>query len=1062
MSVMTEKEILASIIPEPKIEKVTLETTTDRKTRVTIKFSISDVVDDDAIGTWFEEASYEKYFLPSIELSYSFKPIEEDDDEFFEKQDFSITGINEPDTDFLAPDGSRVNKFSFEYSKVLNKEPYYLRARIYSRFDIEELERQEGIDLFFLNEQIGRGQFNRKLKTAVLIDEYTVRYPLQDFRARNFATTFSLDENNIISSFSRSYQDAIDKFEESKRQSKDFLSNLMITRNAQGEAKFLFIFDSLSFFKRKSEYRSFFRRMTGHEQAEVLRGADIESLKVLRKRVKVVEDSSGARSVIDFPDQETLETIAFLRKPPQTDTEGFISYKTEMGAAKEIKFSFDQQADPKAKGLYFITGTDYDIASRTDGVYSYGVSISIVDNVKRVLRKRIEDFIRMTNEVEEFYNILILPENYDSLTNLPKKRITEALGTTVTWSGYTEKLGDMIRMFAPGYQENEKITSFFKMFEEKPESISPEAVEVLAEIMRTTSRNALTSIGEPKGLSIGKVRRKTTDPSITSEKFYTSPRKIFDANVPNMSGIEYLANFSEDVSEDVLKEIASLSESTGQVGLKVIDGAKFERRLETEINKFFTTLDSVPSPFLNNDPPVSLTSTGSSYLSPSAMFRQRSTPIITTDVSDTTAASDFIRTNVLRTGNLSNIGRLAGEPEFVLTGGSKEAAFLSQLGTTFSNSEEAKTVLKDETTKQRATTRRVLINVDSDTMNTLNRENITQTNEERKNFESFVFSKFAKVMSTPNLGTERTLGNTTNDSITELDVTSGDNLWTPMTADQRRQNYESAPNQITAISLLNSTQSNLTRFDNSLVNQGEYKVSTDFLVKMQYLTGFLRTTDGLFSVNHPSFRDLTLDVYRENKGKNLLCRMKPWVMEEMGVRTTKTDSPIYDSVFIIKPVEEFVATETIDLSVFEEEAAAADHRRFAFENEYELDTHRLIIEISQATSTRDALISENEEISEEIAVLTEQKNDVNQEVTFLNAQINEFERNRVRPSTPWSAGDEMNSEIPRRRDELSREFFRLTGEIASLQERLESNQETIRELNTEISSKQAELDEVQS
>ena len=1058
MSVMTEKEILASIIPEPKIEKVTLETTTDKRTRVTIKFSISDVVDDDAIGTWFEEANYEKYFLPSIELSYSYKEIEEDDDEFFEKQDFSITGINKPDTDFIAPDGSRVNKFSFEYSKILNRDPYYLRARIYSKFDIEQMEREEGIDLFFLNNQTGRSRFSRKLKTAVLIDNYEIKYPLQDFRARNFATTFSLDENIIISSFSRSYQDAIDKFEEKKRKSKDFLSNLMITRNAQGEAKFLFIFDALSFFKRKSEYRSYFKRMTGHEKLEVLRGTDIQSIKVLRKRVKIIEDATGARSVVDFPDQNKIDTIAFLRK--QANMDEFISYETRKGAAKEIKFNFDQQSDPKAQGLYFITGTDYDMANRTDGVYSYGVSISIVDNVKKVLRKRIEKFIEHTNHVEEFYNILTLPENYDSLTNLPKRTITKALGTTVTWSGYTKMLGEMIRMFAPGYQENDKITSFFKMFEEKPESLSPEAVEILIEIMKMTSRNALTSIGESRGLSIEKIKRKTIDLTMTSEKFYTTPRKIFDANIPKMSGVEYLANFSEDVSEEVLREISSLSSDTGEIGLKVIDGANFERRVETEINKFFTTLDSIPSPFLDSDPPVSLTSTGSSYLSPAAMIRPNDEPIITTDISNTKKSRKFLQTNVLDTGNSLNIGRLAGEPQFVLTGGSKEASFLSQHGVTFSNSEEAKTVLKNELSKRFTATRTVSVNVDasSDAFESLNRSSIQQANEERKKFESFVFSKLAKVMSTPNLGTERTLANTTNESMAEMDVTSDNNLWAFMSHGRRRENYESAPNQVTALSIYNSSQRDLTKVVDSVINQGEYKVSTDFLVKMQYLTGFLKTTDGLFSVGHPSFRDLTLDAYRENKGKNLLCRMKPWAMEEIGVRTTKTGSPIYDSVFIIKPVEEFTVTETYDLSAFDDIAVESDHRRFAFENEYELDFFRLNGEIAQARSTRDALISENEDLSEEVATLTEQLNDVNQEVNALNYQINEFERNRVRSSVPWGAEDELSPRIPERRDELSRQYFRLLADIRRLEERIESNEETIRDLNEEINSKQAELD----
>lgn len=1045
MSVMTEEQILSSIIPEPKLEQITLETTSDKKIRVTIKFSISDVVDDNAIGTWFEEANYEKYFLPSIELSYSFKAIEEDDDQFFERQNFSITGINRPDTDFIAPDGSRVNKFSFEYTKVLDREPYYLRARVYSRFDIEQLELEEGIDLFFLNDRVGRGQFNRKLKTAVLIDNYTVKYPLQDFRARNFATTFSLDENAIVGSFSRSYQDALARMEENKRQSKDFLSDLMITRNAQGEAKFLFIFDALSFFKRRSEYRSYFMRMTGIEQSRVLRATDIESLRILRKRVKITQDSDGNRNVIDFPDQDTLETVVSLRKPSNVDE--FVSYDSSLGAAKQIRFSFDQMADPKAQGLYFITGTDYDVANRTDGVYSYGVSVSIVDNVKKVLRDRIDRFISATNEVEEFYNTLVLPQNYDSLTNLPKKTVQAALGTTVTWSGYTQMIDDMIRMFAPGYQERESVKSFFRLFEESPESLSPEAVEILAEIMRTISRNALSSIGESKGVSTGKQRRSFTSSSISSEKFYTSPRKVFDANIEKKTGLEYLANFAEDVSDDVLRELSSLASETNDVGLRVIDGADFERRMETEISKFFNTSNSIPTPFLDNDPPTSLTSTGSSYLSPSALLRRTGTSILTTDVSDVSSARGFLSENILRTGNLENIGRLAGQPEFVLTGGSREAAFLSQFGATFSNSEENKTVLKDEVGKAMTTTRRVSVNVD---FNAINRSSMVLESESRKDFESFVFSKFSKIMSTPNLGTERTLGNTSNESIAEVDVSSPDNLWAPMTPASRRNNFDSAPNQIKALSLINSAQSDVTKLTNSLTSQGEYKVSTDFLVKMQYLTGFLRTTDGFFNLSTPSFRDLTLDVYRANKNKNLLCRIKPWVMEEMGVRTTNTGSPIYDSVFIIKPVEDFTVTESVDLSAFEQEAVFRDHERFAFENEYELSERSLIIEISQARSTIDSLNQQNENIMQQIAELTEQRDDLN----LVIAQHQETKRLN-QAGNPYRDWWERN-------EQLSREFFGLDAEIRTKQETVDENNEVIAGLESEINSKQSELDSITS
>jgi hypothetical protein len=1037
MSIMSEGQILDSVIPEPKIEQITFETTTDRRMRVKIKFSISDVVDDNDIGTWFSEAEYEKYFLPSIELKYNNEPITESNpNRLGVSQTFPISGINEPQTSFTAQDGSRINKFSFEYKMVLDKEPYYLQVKITSKFDIESLEREEGIDLSFLSES---SQIF-KTKTAVLIDESTVQYPIQDFRARNFSTTFSLDEDTILNSFSRSYQEAAEKMERDKRESKDFLSNLMITRNAQGEANFLFIFDALSFFKRKSRYRSYFSRMTGFEQASVLRQTDIESLKVKRKRVRVLEESTGARSVIDYSDQHTLETIAYLRKP--SSSEEFLSYDTELGSAKQISLSFEGSSRPRSRGLYFITGTDYDVADRTDGVYSYGVSVSIVDNLRGILRERISSFSNMIVEIEEIYNILTLPQNYDSLTNLPKKTISAALETTVTWSAYTEKLGDMIRLFAPGFQEDDKVSSFFRLFKETPENLSPEAIGVLIDIMRMVSSKALSAIGESKGSSIGTRGIGSTDPLLVSEKFYTYPTKLFDVNVPKMSGLEYLADFSENVSEDILLEISSLSRDTGQVGLKVIDGATFESRLASEVTKFFNVSDSFPSPFLTNET-VSLTSSGSSFLSPSAQHRPGESPIIMTSATDTRSAKSFLSNNATSTGNLSNIGRLPGEPKFVLTGGSKEATFLSQLGVTFENSEEARTVLKNELGKTRS-------GATSTSFDAINRASVNQVNQSRKDFESFVFSRLSEAISSPFLGTERTLGNTVNNTVTELDVTRDNGE----SQAERSDNYESLPNQIKSLSIINSTQNRLSKMNKPSTSHGEYKVSTDFLVKMQYLTGFMRTTDGFLRLSLPTFKELTLDAYRENKGKNLLCRMKPWAMEEMGIRTTKTGNPVYDSVFIIKPVEDFTTTESINLpEFFAEEADRQNHQRFTFEADYEPDLDLLRDNITRATSSIDTLTSSNDDILGEILERVGRKQTIEQSLENLSQR----RRDPFRPDSSATQVEQnyMDSVLETR---LTEEHEILTSAIRVLRERFEVNEETIGRLQEEVRLNQSQLE----
>ena len=75
-------------------------------------------------------------------------------------------------------------------------------------------------------------------------------------------------------------------------------------------------------------------------------------------------------------------------------------------------------------------------------------------------------------------------------------------------------------------------------------------------------------------------------------------------------------------------------------------------------------------------------------------------------------------------------------------------------------------------------------------------------------------------------------------------------------------------------------------------------VSSEFLTKVQYLSGFSRDEEDL-NVRIPVWEDLTVDVYRQNQNQNLLCRISPFQRTRLGIRTSSNGKPIYDAVFII-------------------------------------------------------------------------------------------------------------------------------------------------------------------
>jgi len=241
-------------------------------------------------------------------------------------------------------------------------------------------------------------------------------------------------------------------------------------------------------------------------------------------------------------------------------------------------------------------------------------------------------------------------------------------------------------------------------------------------------------------------------------------------------------------------------------------------------------------------------------------------------------------------------------------------------------------------------------------------------------------------------------------------------------------------------------------------SHGEYKVSTDFLVKMQYLTGFMRTTDGFLRLSLPTFKELTLDAYRENKGKNLLCRMKPWAMEEMGIRTTKTGNPVYDSVFIIKPVEDFTTTESINLpEFFAEEADRQNHQRFTFDADYEPDLDLLRDNITRATSSIDALTSSNENILGDIFERVERTQTIEQGLENISQRR---QRRRLdlfsRDSSTTRRQKDMADDALE--DMLTEEHEMLTAGTRIMRERIEVNEETIGRLQEEVRLNQSQLE----
>ena len=995
--VMTAREILGSVIPEIQLDNVTLENTSDGQTKVRVNFCIYDLVDKNEIGTWFEQIEYEQYFRPSIQLTYSFT--EFDRSQIIElptrEEVFPITGINLPKTDYISSDGYRVNKFPFEFVTTLPPgDPYYLKVKMTSEFDIDLLEQNEGIDLSFMGTDFGRVRYTRKIKSQLLIDERQTKYPFQDFRSRNLVNKLEIDETGIIAQFSQKYEEASRRLDDNSARANDFMSDFLITRNAQGEAKFLFTFDARSFYNKKSQYRKYFSKLTPTDQRTVLARTDINSLRILRKRVKLTSDGLGKPNVVDFGDYESIKALCETRKP-SNNTE-FITVSNDHAAVKQIDI---QVRD--SYGLYFITGTDYEVAKKTCGAYAYGVSVEIVDNLKSILREKLAEVENHINEMKSLYYKMSSPDNYDAILNLSKNSLSQIDPTAEDRiSNIIINFKDVCSIFTENFLSGDSNSKFKNLCDSiQQPSPSPEVIEVFFTLMETLLFKARTDIGEPADSS-SPVSRKASDIRIKSEKYYDTPEKIFDASIPKVDGMEYLVNFSTRLPQTALEEISSLAYDTGDIGLKVIDAATFEKRFTSEVERFFSSESAVIFPELTQgstttESQVSLTGVGSEYFTPSAFFNgNSSSPVSVSNIKDHDSLSEAIKMNLLSTGNLDNIGKLAGAPLLLPPKGSKEAAFLSQQGAIFYDVDKETTLLKRELGSDEST-RAV-----SETVERIQNASEIRREQTTRDFESFVFSKMSKILSGPNLGTQRTLNNASGlaDNY-ESDVEGrGVDL----------ADFERTPNPLKAFSLINTGQSALTRFEPESITQGTYSISMSFLMKLEYLSGFEKNSEGENLVMKPIFAPLTLDIYRENKARSLLCRLSKVASGHFGIRKTPSNKPIFDSVFVVRPVEFERIAESRVFEFAEAEATAAE----IVGSTYDAVAAAFRADLEELRDERESLQINADTKAVRANDLNEQIRESEQEVRNLEIQIRRL-RNQLMSgnlSGPQRNFNQMNTE----------------------------------------------------
>ena len=1005
---LTEKQILESLVPEAVVESITFESNRSGDTKgifVRIIYSIYDVVEQDVIGQWFDQQEYEKYFLLTTKMKVN--------------EDIPIMSIEKSAlADSSAGsllgsiDDSRIKKFTFEKTYLLDEQPRDLKFTVETKFDLGQMERDFGIDLFDLTKMS-----IIKEKEIVIYKNAQLQYPIQDFRLREQLKRFELSEDRI-QNFEFLARKVSAKKKNDRKDAKDFFSDFWLTRNAQGEAKFVFIFDACSFFEKKSRYSEIYERLNALEKYEIVRTIQIPSLKIKRKRVKVLQDNNG-RSVIDFKDEYSIEEIVETRKIAENS--GFDKIISDNGSIMQINISGVSANALEDNNLLFLTGTDYNMANVTDGTYCYGVSVEVIDTTRQVLLNKLSFLKDRINLIEEILNDSLLPKFYDAQIDKYRMPLDEIVADDIKISRFKSsksRVKNVYRTFIGNInsEDNRRINNFFRMDRIQ----SPKELEMIIEIMKSLLQNSASIIGESNDYFSGKKDASASDIRIIEEKYYTEPSKVFDSNIQKMDGAEYLSNFENKEPDAAMREITTLAKDTGDIGLRVIDGGEYESRITSEIAKFFDPgITQVTVPMLNNqregNNAVSLTGPGSEFLSVSAVLKPSSSPSIFSGRRDIKISNNIIKDSIIK--NLEN--RIPGTPIYASIDERRGASYISRQGGSFGDSSKSRTLLEQDSGKTSSISRplrlpdRIIEGLERETRKKASEDFVTQ-----KNFEEFIFNKVVKEVKSSFYRRALVV------SAGNLPGGAPGSVFDGMTTVKKREVIESAPNQVVAYSILPREE----------LNETSFVVSSEFLTKISFLSGFEKDEEKE-NLRLPKWENLTLDTYKNNSDKNLLCRIRPYHAEELGIRTN-SKTPIYDAFFIVKPVGNFVyeyeeAQE--DRSIADSLAAGLGAVRETMEIQMQINDFR-----EQIESKRAELIAHEERNAELVSEMDE-----------LNEVVNEFNRNRR--CGFLGVCDELSPRVYERLDELMAEYLGTTevlmprirseiefleGVIANLQERL--------------------------
>ena len=1031
-----QEDLLGMLVPSVDITKVTIETSRPSGISVTVNLSAYDVIEKDEISRWFAQEDFARFIKvalfqassktaraivnPAMTLTTAQNIIDFTEREDIKVVTYSMNEVLPNEEDYfdnsvrtIQSDGTSFHEFVFSETFKLNEEPEELNYAAFAYIDIQEMENFFNVELMSMLQQEESARQNGKVSyeeviknretvsTSIvyltkegevwngpkhprdgqwfagtrkagndLIENGSFPEPLttrrvpnakiQDFRILERASKLEIDEtlfHNVLSEVGIADQPSVETLKQT------FYSDVWLTRGLPGEARFMFAIDMATMIRKLGHYGKILDKMDMASQERLLSYSKIRTMKLLRKRVRNVETLNSLGSPyggrIDFERNQEIEVIAFTG---QIDDK-LIEVSSETGSIRESNISLDTNNT----GVRFFTGTDKSIVDITDGLYQYGVEIDFIDGTRQFLQDIIDELSISRNDLSSILARVESPTmKQDYLYNPNLNRFEEEFSfTPIERQNISRSLilyNRVLSIFG-----KTTFIPLLRLIAETPSFIRF-MVEVFDLLIAKLSNAIEVSIDPNSKSKIGSGLKFV----ITDKKFFANA--TFDSNIEKGNGLDFLTN-PEDAGQ-IDGEILEISEEQkNTTGLKIVDAGEWEKRLNLELEKFFTsktpeaTFPKKNSKSLEPTSPVDFSGPSSAFMTPTIIKKSRVTiPSVLDDNDKQKSKEDRAVQFEDNSGNLldndlfSSFGISFSPPLSNLLEADTNVVRIENIASCFGIDENRETSIDPVEGWKEVNGRIVSLGLDE----SLEDQYTTSTGacEEGEDSEQTSQSSPASIVydlmreTIVDVGIQRSSpGGLLSEPDLRRVYSSIDNLKPPT-----RENLKFAPLQI---------QSLFPEFESQSLSKGseltgpKFRVNYSFLAKIDYLKDFgdnevvfdnERERKNYKQIKEPVWESLSKRTFLTVAGEEVLCRLKLTTIEELGIKISDPfkSLPVYDAYFILKPpvtrgnaqgLEGEVLIGSVDSEVqqvFENQISFLRHLKMTLEQEdRELESERM-------------------------------------------------------------------------------------------------------------------------